>query len=78
METSDTECSAFRAAAGLSARISDDGIISSVRLLPRGPKWSKGDSPQIGNPYVGQVLKMTDFCGNGRAAIQPNSLPDTG
>jgi hypothetical protein len=29
------------------------------------------------NPQIGQVLKVTDICGDGCAVIQPNSFPDT-
>jgi hypothetical protein len=36
-------------------------------LAPK-PQLSTVDSPQIGHPHIGQVLELTGFCGDGRAA----------
>jgi hypothetical protein len=35
-------------------------------------------SPQIGHPHIGQVLKMTGFCGDGGAAKPIACGPDVG
>jgi hypothetical protein len=35
------------------------------------------DTPQSGFPQIDQFLKVTEFCGDGRAGIQRNSFSDT-
>jgi hypothetical protein len=41
------------------------------------PGESTVNNPQSGLSQIEQFLKVTDFCGDGRAVIPPNSFPRT-
>jgi hypothetical protein len=51
---------------------------SGPRAPPPPPLLFKNDSPQIGHPQFEQVLKVTGFCSDERAATPIACSPDIG